>query len=108
MPDLPPVFSGPRNNSQARKREQAKARNQNRALATGHRRWRRIREIHLQREPLCRYHLQQGETKAATDVDHIDGNAYNNHPDNLQSLCKACHARKTVSEMTRDAEGRWG
>lgn len=30
------------------------------------------------------------------DVDHIDGNHNNNHPDNLQTLCKCCHAYKTI------------
>jgi hypothetical protein len=29
------------------------------------------------------------------DVDHKDENPTNNHPDNLQTLCKNCHAVKT-------------
>lgn len=29
------------------------------------------------------------------DVDHIDGDPSNNHPSNLQTLCKCCHAYKT-------------
>jgi len=29
------------------------------------------------------------------DVDHIDGNHYNNDPSNLQTLCANCHRLKT-------------
>lgn len=29
------------------------------------------------------------------DLDHIDGNHYNNKPKNFQTLCKCCHAFKT-------------
>lgn len=34
----------------------------------------------------------------ATEVDHVDGDASNNDPSNHRSLCKGCHARKTVRE----------
>lgn len=33
--------------------------------------------------------------KCQLDVDHIDGNHYNNDPDNLQTLCANCHRLKT-------------
>ena len=37
--------------------------------------------------------------KGMLDVDHIDGNSSNNNPENLQTLCKCCHAYKTnISE----------
>ena len=29
------------------------------------------------------------------DLDHIDGNHYNNIPDNIQTICKNCHSYKT-------------
>jgi len=29
------------------------------------------------------------------DLDHIDGNHYNNVPENIQTLCKNCHAWKS-------------
>jgi len=31
-------------------------------------------------------------------IDHIDGNRYNNVPDNCQNLCANCHSVKTVRE----------
>lgn len=35
------------------------------------------------------------EFSALLQVDHIDGNPDNNHPDNLQTLCPNCHTVKT-------------
>lgn len=29
------------------------------------------------------------------DLDHIDGDHYNNTPDNIQTICKNCHSVKT-------------
>jgi 5-methylcytosine-specific restriction protein A len=34
----------------------------------------------------------------ANEVDHVDGDSFNNAPSNLQSLCKPCHSAKTVKE----------
>lgn len=57
-------------------------------------RWKKLRAEHLAREPLCR-----GCGAPAEVVDHIRPHredmdlAYD--PDNLQSLCKTCHQRKT-------------
>jgi len=62
------------------------------------RRWRRIREEQLHREPLCRLHQEQGEIVEAREVDHIqplaEGGAFDD-PQNLRSLCSACHGRVT-------------
>ena len=35
------------------------------------------------------------EDPCQLDVDHIDGDHKNNHPDNLQTLCANCHRLKT-------------
>jgi 5-methylcytosine-specific restriction protein A len=63
-------------------------------------RWRQIRLIHLRTHPLCVACSRQGLTVAATEVDHIlplaQGGTH--AADNLQSLCKSCHSRKTATE----------
>ena len=69
-----------------------------RQYATNDSRWRKIRAGVLAREPLCRHCAEIGRTEPATDVDHIDGNAFNNARDNLCALCKSCHSRKTATE----------
>lgn len=35
------------------------------------------------------------EDRCQLDVDHIDGNHYNNNSENLQTLCANCHRLKT-------------
>lgn len=40
------------------------------------------------------------------DVDHIDGNPFNNSESNLQTLCKCCHAYKTNIEGDYKTPGR--
>ena len=39
------------------------------------------------------------------DTDHIDGNNNNNDPNNLQTLCKCCHAYKTL--INEDHKNRY-
>lgn len=63
--------------------------------------WRRLRRMHLAEHPLCVHCKQEGRVTVATEVDHIqplaDGGT--NDSDNLQSLCKSCHSRKTRRAM---------
>lgn len=62
-------------------------------------------------EPLCRLCLAVGRTVPAVCVDHIrplmDGGT--STADNLQPLCRACHQRKTASDMANGAgkRGPW-
>lgn len=69
-----------------------------RALATNSAAWLALRQQVLNREPLCRCCAARGVIRAATDVDHIDGDASNNDDANLQPLCRRCHSRKTARE----------
>lgn len=39
--------------------------------------------------------LQDRIKSSMLEVDHIDGDRNNNHPSNLQTLCRFCHAEKT-------------
>ena len=79
-------------------REAVASRQHRRALATNSAAWRSIRSKQLHTEPLCRLCQARGRLTAASCVDHIDANAFNNDPSNLQSLCSPCHSRKTARE----------
>ncbi len=57
-----------------------------------------IRPNQLAQYPLCHHCRNIGLITPANEVDHIDGNPWNDHPSNLMSLCKPCHSRKTVLE----------
>jgi|LSQX01.3.fsa_nt_gb 5-methylcytosine-specific restriction protein A len=73
--------------------------------------WRRLRASYIRRYPLCAHCLQQGRNTPTQEIDHIkpinpldafdtrDGQ-YGNplDEDNLQPLCKSCHAKKTGSK----------
>jgi 5-methylcytosine-specific restriction enzyme A len=58
-------------------------------------RWRKIRRMKLNTDPLCAYCKQMGRHAVATVVDHIkphrgDYDLFHEWG-NLQSLCKPCH-----------------
>lgn len=61
------------------------------------RKWRKIRELKLRKDPLCELCLMRGITRAATDVHHIL--RVEDHPEEamnllyLQSLCSECHGQ---------------
>jgi 5-methylcytosine-specific restriction endonuclease McrA len=63
--------------------------------------WRKARRIYLNEHPFCAICLQKGVYKKATVVDHIipirkGGERLN--PENFQSLCHSCHARKSAKD----------
>lgn len=66
--------------------------------------WRKLRKLVLERDMyvcvLCR---KNNIVKYATDVDHIKPKAQGGSDDieNLQSLCRACHRKKTSKEKIR-------
>lgn len=64
-------------------------------------RWRRVRLLFMQEHPICKRCRKKGFLVVAEVVDHIvpmarGGAQYDD--DNLQSLCKKCHDRKTATE----------
>lgn len=65
-------------------------------------RWHRTRLVKLALMPLCQDCHDRGEVNGATEVDHIDGlgplGPRGHDLDNLRSLCKSCHSKKTVRE----------
>lgn len=64
--------------------------------------WQRLRLSHLADHPLCVPCGENGLTVEATEVDHRTPHkgdrALLMDPDNLTSMCKACHSRKTATE----------
>ena len=65
-------------------------------------RWRRLRELVLQRDPFCK---GPDCLAISAEVDHIVSRLRGGDDSlgNLQGLCKPCHSRKTALE-----DGRWG
>ena len=63
--------------------------------------WRKLRAEQLRRQPLCERCLAQGRHIPARVVDHIRPVNQGGAPldlENLQSLCAACHNRKSGAE----------
>ena len=63
--------------------------------------WRKLRAEQLRRQPLCECCLAQGRHTPAHIVDHIRPVNQGGAPldlENLQSLCAACHNRKSGAE----------
>jgi 5-methylcytosine-specific restriction endonuclease McrA len=64
------------------------------------RRWSRLARWHRRRHPLCAdpFGLHEGRLVAGEHVDHVVplSQGGTNETSNLQTLCRRCHARKTV------------
>lgn len=65
-------------------------------------RWKALRLSFLADNPICVSCADRGLVVEATIVDHIDGKGPQGERgfdrDNLQSLCKTCHDRKTATQ----------
>jgi 5-methylcytosine-specific restriction protein A len=64
-------------------------------------RWRKFRKWYVSENPLCVKCLERDLTVAMQELDHIKpirlgGEMYD--IENLQSLCKSCHGRKSATE----------
>ena len=59
------------------------------------RRWRKIRDLYIAKNPLCEICLEAGLFVPADEVHHIrsidDGGTH--AEDNLKSLCQSCHTK---------------
>lgn len=66
----------------------------------------RLRPDQLLAEPFCRECAKRGERVRATVVDHVKPHrgdwALFTDKNNLQSLCKRCHDRKTMTEQNQN------
>ena len=63
--------------------------------------WRHARKRQLEKHPLCQHCLEQKKLTPANTVDHIKPIRLGGEPldeNNLMSLCKSCHARKSAKE----------
>ena len=63
--------------------------------------WRKLRAIKLDENPMCEECARSGRLTPAQMVDHIvpiNKGGAELDIDNLQSLCNACHARKSAKD----------
>lgn len=65
--------------------------------------WQRIREAKRSRDPLCEWCKANGHYRIAELVDHyiplVAGGTHGS--ENLVSMCRACHAKKTADDMRK-------
>ena len=84
------------------RREQERGRRAGQSPLYDTARWRRERALFLRAHPLCEECRRQGRIQAASQVDHI--RPHEGDPGlfwdqaNWQSLCVACHSKKTAAE----------
>lgn len=104
MPDLPKKFRPFKDNGMRRiprKNYHEKSR-QERGYD---RQWELLRDNYAAKNPLCESCLRKGYVEPMFDVDHIQpfrglDDPLRLDPDNLQSLCRKCHTRKTAKQNT--------
>lgn len=83
-----------------RRRPETKRRNASMRKLYYTARWSRLRvQVMARDRGLCQEHLRNGDTQPGNEVDHIKPHKRNPelfwNPDNLETLCRVCHARKT-------------
>jgi 5-methylcytosine-specific restriction protein A len=62
--------------------------------------WQKLRKVILAEESLCRICWEQDHIATpATEVDHIDGDSFNNERENLRPLCRTCHLQRTARDQ---------
>jgi len=67
--------------------------------------WNKLRDTKRSRDPLCEHCLMIGKAKPVEEIDHIveikDDWSLRLTYSNLQSLCGACHRKKTQAERRK-------
>lgn len=100
MPTKAPTFRSPTARTRADIHREHDAKRGNSAARGYGGSWRRLRKLVLAEVPVCQ---APGCDALATEVDHITPLARGgtHARENLQSLCKPCHSRKTATEDRR-------
>ena len=63
--------------------------------------WRKFRRLYIVDNPLCEECKRNGKVTEGKDIDHITPIRFGGEPfdfDNLQTLCKTCHNKKSGRE----------
>ena len=72
-------------------------------------RWRKLRKMFVAENPVCVHCEAKGFTTPVAEVDHIIPLRLGGYPydfNNLQSLCKSCHAKKSAKEGQQTKKGQ--
>jgi 5-methylcytosine-specific restriction protein A len=64
--------------------------------------WRQARRDKLVAQPVCEF----CRDAPATEVDHINGDPWDNQPQNLRSTCKPCHSARTMRDQINPLRAR--
>jgi len=93
------------NNREDSRKEFDRQRGSSASRGYGHM-WRRLRQIILHRDPLCRIGHHCNFTAASRDVDHIIPRSQGGEDkeDNLQGACHECHSWKTATQDSKFAK----
>lgn len=88
-------FKGKRERQRRRAMEMARPKNHNRAYKNAA--WLTLRKLKISADSQCIF----CQAASATEVDHINGDPWDNRWDNLRSLCKACHSSRTMRDLNK-------